>query len=247
MDADIAHMALEKNKSPIVISWSGGKDSSLMLQRIQNNDDFKIAELFTIVNKQTSRVGLHGIHEDLIRAQARSIGLTIRILYLSSDSTNSSYETLLDQYYNELQARNIFHVGFGDIFLQDLRSYRDQQLKRHHLKGIYPLWQCDTNLLAKEFVEAGFRSIICACDKKLFTPSIAGKDYSFELIDQLPSDVDPCGENGEFHSFVYDGPVCNYAIKVMIEEIVTKEYHFKCADGSIASNSFDFAHIKLQD
>lgn len=229
----------------ISISWSGGKDSSLMLQRILLDSKYKIVELHTLLNEDTQRVGLHGIHKDLITAQSLSIGLPIKFIYSKSSSTNDSYEQTMSTYYADCLSRNITHIAFGDIFLEDLKSYRDKLLFKSGLLGVYPLWKNDTTILSRQFVSSGFKAIICSSDPQKFTSTAAGSELDEVFLNTLPKHIDPCGENGEFHSFVFDGSIFNKRLNVKIGDIEKHDYEFDNEEGVKSKASFDFVELKL--
>tara|TARA_R110000868_G_scaffold355512_2_gene617034 strand:- start:412 stop:1140 length:729 start_codon:yes stop_codon:yes gene_type:complete len=237
------------NKNPtkkkLSVSWSGGKDSSYMLWSIMSQPEFDIIELHTVIDTNTQRVGLHGVHKDLIVAQAKSIGLSVTFIYLESSNTNEKYEETLKQYYADLNKRNIDFVAFGDNFLEDLKCYRDILLSEFHLKGIYPLWKMDTTTLAKSFIKEKFKSIICASDANKFPFVVAGRYFSNQLLSRIPDSVDPCGENGEFHSYVYNGPIFNHPIKIKKTGVVEKSYEYKDSDGKVQKSYFHFCNLQL--
>ncbi|MEQ6120650.1 ATP-binding protein [Reichenbachiella sp. MALMAid0571] len=228
----------------ISVSWSGGKDSSYMLWSILSQPDFDVVELHTVIDAKTQRVGLHGVHKDLIVAQAQSIGLPIRFIFLESGNTNEKYEETIKKYYTDLKKRNIDCVAFGDIFLEDLKKYRDNLLTGFNLEGIYPLWGMNTKDLAKQFIKENFKSIICAADADKFPFEIAGRHYSTQLLSSFPESVDPCGENGEFHSFVYNGSIFNHPICIKKTGIIEKFYEFKDSSGKIQKSYFHFCDLQ---
>ena len=216
-------------KPGISISWSGGKDSALALYYLRQSDDFDIVELHTVFNVENKRVGLHGIHENLIQKQADLLCIPLSRLYLETDSTTKAYEKLMHDHYKHLARQGIQHVMFGDIFLEDLKDFRDAMLRKSGLKGIYPLWQKNTHRLLKEFLDAGFESVLCAGDADKLPKELIGKPISSDL---LTLDVDPCGENGEYHSFVTQSPMFEGIIPVEIQGIKSKEYQYDLLDKS---------------
>lgn len=232
-------------KTPISVSWSGGKDATLALWQVLQDEQFEVAELHTLLNRDTQRVGLHGIRKALIEQQASQLGLPIHFLELHKDTSNASFEKVTGEYYKDLKARDIHHVMFGDIFLEDLKDYRNQLLSQHDLKGYYPLWQENTKKLAHKFIDLNFQTIICAANPNKFDFQVAGKNFSKALLDQFPSDIDPCGENGEFHSFVYEGPLFNNPIKITIGDVEVHEYHFKDDQGKEQTSRMEFVEVNL--
>jgi uncharacterized protein (TIGR00290 family) len=233
-------------KKKISVSWSGGKDSSLMLWHVLANEQFETVELHTLLNKEINRVGLHGTHKDLIQAQADSIGLTIKFIYTEASSNNTNYESAMNSYYSECKKIGISHIAFGDIFLEDLKSYRDVMLSENGLTGYYPLWKQKTDDLAHQFIDNRFKTIICASDSKKFRPSITGLEFNAQLLTMLPENVDPCGENGEFHSFCFDGPIYKNPIPIKLGEIETHHYNFLDENGDTIKSSFEFIDLSLR-
>lgn len=229
----------------ISIAWSGGKDSSLMLWKLMTQKTFEIIELHTAINSESHRVGLHGVHRELIEAQAKSIGLPIYFMEIEASSTNEKYEEATRAYYDSLQKRGIEYVAFGDIFLEDLKQYRDDLLSEFNLTGIYPLWTQSTQVLAEEFISLGFQSVICASDTSKFEQVLAGQHFTQQLVDHLPETVDPCGENGEFHSFVYNGPIFQTPLSIEKKEIREKTYHFKDSNNQEQASTFHFCDLKV--
>lgn len=216
-----------------------------MLQLILSNPQYEVVELHTVVDRDTERVGLHGVHKDLIEAQADSLGLPVNFITLPRDSTNNSYEKALGQYYGTLQSQRITNIGFGDIFLEDLKQYREKLLAPWSLNGCFPLWQHNTSILAEKFISTGFKAVICSANADLIPHGIAGKRFDQSLIQGLPVGVDPCGENGEFHSFVYDGPLFQNPINFKVREIVPHTYEYLNEDKKSTTTSFDFANLEL--
>lgn len=235
---------LNKKKTPISVSWSGGKDSALALWVVLQDSRFEVTELHTLINKETQRVGLHGIQKVLIERQASQLGFPIHFLELNKDTSNASFEKITSEYYQDLKARGIHHVMFGDIFLADLKIYRDQLLTKNELEGYYPLWQQDTRKLANQFIDLGFKTIICAANPDKFNFKVAGQLYTKQLLDQFSKDVDPCGENGEFHSFVYAGPLLKKPLDIEVGELEVHEYQFRNDQGKEQSSRMEFMEIR---
>lgn len=232
-------------KIPLAISWSGGKDSSMMLHHLMNDDQYEIVELHTAVSSETERVSMHGVSKELIRAQAESIGLPIHFISIAPDSSNANYEKALNTYYSSLKKQGINHIGFGDIFLEDLKAYRDQMLSNNGLTGIYPLWKKQTSNLAHFFLNNQFKTLICASKQSLFPKSICGKEYSKNMLETFSKEVDPCGENGEFHSYAFDGPIFKKSISVDVNEIKVHTYKHKLESGEEVKTAFEFADLTL--
>lgn len=236
-----------EGKEKISISWSGGKDSCYMLRKLLRLNKFDIVELHTTINAENKRVGMHGISMELIEAQAKSIGLPIRFLEIPSDNTNISFEQVILEYYKTLAKAGVTKVAFGDIFLTDLKVYRDHLLGAQGLQGLYPLWNVDTSSLPFDFLRAGFKAKVCAASRDLFKSPIVGKDLSDELFLMFPDNADLCGENGEYHSYVYDGPIFREEIHVSMKKIITKSYEFQDINGKDLTSHFLFADLRIDE
>jgi len=188
------------------MSWSGGKDSCLALHEIQKSSDYRVAALLTTITREYDRISMHGVRRALLERQATSLGLPLHQVLISKGANNEEYETAMAQAFNEYHQNGIDSVVFGDLFLEEIRAYRDQFLARHGMKGLYPVWQRNTTGFIKQFIELGFKAVLSCVDSKTLDKSFAGKTIDVDFISSLPANVDPCGENGEFHTFVYDGP-----------------------------------------
>lgn len=187
--------------------WSGGKDSAYCLQQALADVTIEVCCLITTINKNYNRISMHGIREALLDAQVKQIGLPLIKMYVTSDS-NNEYEQKLQEVLTDIKHKQIItHVIFGDIFLEDLKAYREKLLVTVGLKAIFPLWQMDTTQLAQTFIEVGFKTITCCVNDSLLDESYVGNEFDNAFISRLPKQVDPCGENGEFHTFCYDGPI----------------------------------------
>jgi len=194
-------------KERVVFCWSGGKDSSLALYKILNDDRYEVVALLTTCNEHFQRVSMHGVRIGLARRQAAEIGLPLDVIFLSQYPSNDEYESKMAQYLESKKTEGVSAVVFGDIFLEDLRKWRESNLAKVGLRGIFPLWRQDTKALIREFLDLGFGSILCCVSDAYFGEPDVGRLIDQSFIDALPLDVDPCGENGEFHSFAFKGPV----------------------------------------
>lgn len=203
-------------------SWSGGKDSSLALHRLLQNPAYEVCWLVTTLNNEANRISMHGVREQLLLMQAQSIGIPLYQIRLPEMPDMATYDRAMHRHYQHFKQLGITHAVYGDIFLQDLRDYRDARLAEAALTGLYPLWQEDTRLLIKEFIESGFKTVITCTQANL--GHLAGEEITPNLIAALPPEVDVCGENGEFHTFTYDGPLFNQPIPVVKGEKVFKAY-----------------------
>ena len=190
----------------ILLSWSGGKDSALALHEIRRSGDYEVAALLTTITEGTECVGMHGVRRELIARQGEALGVPLREIRIPPFPSNEVYEARMRSVLEEYAAQGVRTVGFGDLFLQDIRDYREMSLGRLGMHGLYPVWQRDTAALAREFVDLGFRAVLVCVDLRALDRSFAGRVLDRSLLDELPPTVDPCGENGEFHTFVFDGP-----------------------------------------
>lgn len=207
-----------------LFNWSSGKDSALALYKIVQNPDFEIECLVTSVNQEFQRVSMHGVRVDLLQAQAKSIGLPLKILQIPEMPTMEVYENVMTEALNELKDEGITHSVFGDIFLEDLRKYREDQLAKIGFQGVFPLWKIPTNQLIQEFITLGFKTIIVCVNERYLDKSFVGRIIDQNFINDLPDNVDVCGENGEFHTFTFDGPIFSEAIDFEVGEIVYRKY-----------------------
>jgi uncharacterized protein (TIGR00290 family) len=214
----------------ILFAWSGGKDSAMALYELQKAGGYEISTLLTTVTEGYNRISIHGVRHSLLNQQAQSLGLPLEKVYIAKKSSNIDYETRMRKKLLEYKARNVLSVAFGDIFLEDLRKYRERILSRIEMKAIFPVWKRDTAELSRSFIAAGFKAIITCVDSNLLAKSFAGKLFDQRLLFRLPPGVDPCGENGEFHSFVYDGPIFREKVAYKKGDIVCRENRFYYCD-----------------
>jgi uncharacterized protein (TIGR00290 family) len=211
----------------LTISWSGGKDSALALYRILLEGRHSVAGLHTVINKESHRVGLHGIPEEMVDEQARSIDLPLTKLYLKGRNRHADYVSLLQAYYHQCKMSGIEGVVFGDIFLEDLKNFRQALLEPFGLIPMFPLWKKDPELILDNFLAAGFKSLLCSANAAYFGEHQMGKTLDINFMNSLPQQVDPCGENGEFHTFVYDGPLFSYPVAFEPGQVVRHSYNYK--------------------
>lgn len=205
-------------------NWSGGKDSALALFKTLEENTHEVNSLFTSINQELNRISMHGVRKSMLIKQTQSIGLPLTLLELSNDVDMASYDYQMKQVMDSFLDQGYMVSVFGDIFLEDLRSYRDKKLAQVGLKGHYPLWKRNTTELIHEFIDLGFKTIIVAVNTSHLDKEFVGEELTLDLIREFPSKVDPCGENGEYHTFVYDGPIFNKPIKFNKGEIVQKVY-----------------------
>ena len=213
---------------PALMSWSGGKDSCLALYEIQKSSDYRIAALLTTVTRDYDRISMHGVRRVLLEKQAASLELPLDQVLISKGATNEEYETNLIGAVTMYSDQGIDSVVFGDLFLEDIKAYRDQFLARHGLRGIYPVWMRDTTEFIKEFIELGFKAVVTCVDSKALDQSFAGRIIDHDFLASLPVNVDPCGENGEFHTFVYDGPNFAQPVNFLVGETISRDGFWFC-------------------
>ena len=210
------------------MSWSGGKDSGLALYEIQRARDYEVVALLTTVTRDYDRISMHGVRRVLLERQAASLGLPLHEVFITKDATNQEYEARMEEAFAVYRGRGIDSVVFGDLFLEDVRDYRDQFLARHDMRGVYPVWLRDTTEFIREFISLGFKAVITCVDGKILDPSFAGMMIDEDFLSALPTRVDPCGENGEFHTFVFDGPVFTEAVRFSVGEKVERDSFWFC-------------------
>lgn len=189
----------------VLVAWSGGKDSALALHEIQKGG-LEIAALLTTVTEEYDRISMHGVRRVLLERQSRALGLPLEKVFIPPDTSNEVYEARMAAALAEYAEQGVTAVVFGDLFLEDIRAYREKQLSKMDLKACFPLWKKDSLELAREFLNLGFKAVITCVDSNVLDGSFAGRQFDEAFLAALPSTADPCGENGEFHSFVYDGP-----------------------------------------
>lgn len=204
-----------------LLSWSSGKDSAYALAEVRRADDIEIVGLLTTVSAAYDRVAMHGVRRELLERQAEAAGLPLLAIDLPTPCSNAQYEAALDVALARARADDIVHIIFGDLFLEDIRAYREQQLAAHWMTGVYPLWGRDTRQLARDMIASGLRARLACVDPRHLDRAFAGRVFDSALLDELPATVDPCGERGEFHTFAYRGPM--FACEIPIENGITIE------------------------
>lgn len=207
-----------------LFNWSSGKDSALALYKISQNPEFKIECLLTSVNQQYQRISMHGVRVELLEAQAKSLGLPLKIMQIPEMPTMETYEGVMNETLLELKNQGITHSIFGDIFLEDLRKYRETQLAKIDFEGVFPLWKIPTQDLIQEFIALEFKTIVVCVNERFLDKSFVGRIIDQDFINDLPENVDVCGENGEFHTFTFDGPIFSEPVSFEIGEIVYRKY-----------------------
>ncbi|ASZ09974.1 diphthine--ammonia ligase [Chitinophaga pendula] len=206
------------------INWSSGKDACYALWQLQQSRQYDIGCLFTVLNATHQRISMHGVRAALLDRQAEQIGIPLKKAWLEEHAGMEAYDELMQCHLAELSAQGMQHAVFGDIFLEDLKRYRETQLAKIGMQGIFPLWQQNTTELVKRFVADGFKAIIVCVNAKHLDASFAGRVIDETFLRDLPPGVDPCGENGEFHSFVFDGPLFRQPVPFQLGETVERTY-----------------------
>ncbi len=212
----------------ILLSWSGGKDSSLALYEIQKANSHRVAALLTTITEDYDRISMHGVRRTLLEQQADALGIPLKKILIPKDSTNAIYESRMRALLEEGLRAGIDTVAFGDIFLEDLKLYREKNLAQLGMRGLFPIWKRDSAELARTFINLGFKAVLVCVDTAILDPAFAGRPYNQELLRDLPANVDPCGENGEFHSFAFDGPIFKHKIDHTVGEVVQRDHYCFC-------------------
>ena len=207
------------------LNWSSGKDAAFALYKMQSQKDLKIEKLLTTLNSEVNRVSMHGVRKELLLKQANSIGLPIDIIELEGNVSMQTYNLKMNIAVLKLLEEGFTHSVFGDIFLEDLKKYREEQLARVGIQAVFPLWKQNTHQLISDFIASGFKAITVCVNANVLDRSFCGRIIDQKFVDDLPADVDPCGENGEFHTFVFDGPIFKNPIEFKKGEIVQRSYN----------------------
>jgi uncharacterized protein (TIGR00290 family) len=206
-----------------LLSWSSGKDSAWALHVLLHDPSVDVVGLFCTVNQEFERVAMHGVRVELLKQQANSAGLPLRIIEIPYPCSDSEYASAMAKFVETARRDNIECFAFGDLFLEDVRRYREERLDGTEIAPLFPLWNIPTQALSREMVEAGLRAVITSVDPKQISDKFAGREYNTSFLDDLPEGVDPCGEYGEFHSFVFDGPMFQNPIEVTVGETVQRD------------------------
>lgn len=223
-------------KEKVLFCWSGGKDSALALYKVILEDRYEILALLTTLNETLKRVSMHGVREELLKQQAISIGLPLVKMYVN-EGTNAEYENEMEVVLLEYKAKGVSKIIFGDIFLEDLRLYRENNLSKVGLHAEFPLWKKNTKELINEFIKLNFKTITCCVNDAYLNEYKVGVEVDSEFIKSLPENVDLCGENGEFHTFCYDGPIFKTPIRFLIGEKIYKPLEIKKMEGDLEKSA----------
>ncbi len=212
----------------VVMCFSGGKDSALALYALCGRDDCDVVALLTTVTAEYDRISMHGVRRSLLHEQARSLGIPLSEIFLSPAATNEEYEAKFAEMLERFRQKGVRTVAFGDIFLEDLREYRERQLAQLEMQCLFPIWKRDTRELIRTFLALGFGAVTTCVDPRVLDRSFVGREIDCAFLDQLPVGVDPCGENGEFHSFVFKGPLFENPVPFALGEIVLRDSFLFC-------------------
>jgi len=210
-------------KKRVLLSWSSGKDSAWALHALRQQDAFEVVGLFTTVNQAHDRVAMHAVRRELLMLQAQRAGLPLEVIEIPDPCSNEDYEVRMAAFVARCQQRKIDCFAFGDLYLEDIREYREQKLAGSGIDAIFPLWGLATDGLSQTMIDGGLRAHLTCVDPRRLDARFAGREFDRTLLDELPADVDPCGENGEFHSFVFAGPMFDGDIAVSLGEVVERD------------------------
>ncbi len=211
-------------KPKAIFNWSSGKDSALALYKTLKEDKFEITSLLTSINKEFQRISMHGVHVSLLEKQAASLDFNLIKMEIPQEPSMEEYSEIMNKTMTEIKSQGVTHSIFGDIFLEDLRKYREDQLKTIGIEAVFPLWKQNTSDLIREFLDLGFKTIVTCVNETYLDESFAGRIIDENFIKDLPKTVDPCGENGEFHTFTFDGPIFKNPVHFKIGETLKKTY-----------------------
>jgi uncharacterized protein (TIGR00290 family) len=210
-------------KKRTLLSWSTGKDSAWALYLLRQDPGIEILGLFTVMNEEFNRVSMHSTRRELLQRQADAVGLPLQTINLPDPCTNEQYDTIMRQFVTESAANEVKYMAFGDLLLEDIRQYREDQLKGTGIEPAFPLWGNPTRELAEHMLSAGLDAYVSSVDLKKLPLRFAGRKWSRELIAELPQDCDPCGENGEMHTIVVGGPMFRRPISISVGQIVERD------------------------
>jgi len=220
----------DKIRKRVLVAWSGGKDSAMALYELRKDRGYGIAALLTTITKDYDRISMHGVRRVLLEKQADSIGLQLEKVYITKNASNEEYEAKMENALMKYKRLGVSAIAFGDIFLEDVKEYRERNLSKIGMEAIFPIWGRNTAELAQKFIELGFKAIVTCVDSKFLDKKFVGRIYDNRFLRELPSGVDPCGENGEFHTFVYDGPMFRKRVEFKVGRVVLRENRFYFCD-----------------
>jgi uncharacterized protein (TIGR00290 family) len=225
---DDSHIQPSDEREPVLFCWSGGKDSAMALYTLLQQKEFRVVALLTTVTEGYDRISMHGVRRQLLHEQAKSIGLPLHEVLIPPSCVNPIYEARMEGAMRVYIDRGVRKVAFGDIFLEDLRAYREEKLARIGMTALFPLWKRDTRELIRFFQQERFRSVTVCVDPKILDRSFAGRELDESFFRDLPAAADCCGENGEFHTFAFDGPIFEEPVKFQVGEVVERDGFVFC-------------------
>jgi len=210
-------------RRPALLGWSSGKDSAYALHVLRAGGEYEVVGLVTTINEAFDRVAMHAVPRELLGLQAEAVGLPLWPVLIPWPCSNAQYEAAMAAVVARAVAEGVTHMAFGDLFLADIRAYREHQLEGSGLTPVFPVWRADTDALAREMLESGLRATLACVDPRALEPRFAGREFDAALLAELPAGVDPCGENGEFHTFAWDGPGFAHPVPVETSGVVERD------------------------
>jgi uncharacterized protein (TIGR00290 family) len=221
-----------------LLSWSSGKDSAWALHVLRQQSDIEVVGLLTTVNRLYQRIAIHAVRLELLRRQAEAVGLPLHIIELPYPCTNAEYEAAMEKFIAEAKQQGIECMAFGDLFLEDIKEYREAKLSGTGITPLLPIWRRPTDKLAREMIASGLRAVVTCVDPRQLEASFAGREFNEQFLRDLPANIDPCGERGEFHTFAFDGPMFREPVPIEVGEITERE-GFVYADLLLSENSYE--------
>jgi uncharacterized protein (TIGR00290 family) len=217
-------------RQKVLLSWSGGKDAALALYQLHRSEEHQVTGLLTTVTREYDRISMHGVRRVLLERQAKSVGLPLETVLISKSNSEEQYERAMRAVLEKQLAAGVTAVAFGDILLEDVRRYREDKLSSIGMEAVFPLRDRDTTELSHSFLRLGFEAVVTCVDSEALDPAFVGRDFDLQFLTDLPAGVDPCGENGEFHTFVYAGPVLHDTIPLARGKVVLRDNRFYYCD-----------------
>jgi len=212
----------------VALSWSGGKDCALALYEIQQHHQYEVTALLTLITQDYNRISMHGVRQVLLERQAEAVKLPLKKVFIPANCTSEIYAEIMEKEMHCLKGEGINRVAFGDIFLQDVREYREKNLSKVDMRAVFPLWGRNSRELVKSFINLGFKAIITTIDPRKLSKEFCGTVIDSAFLGALPQDIDPTGENGEFHTFVFDGPIFKKPVGFSVGEKVLRDGFWFC-------------------
>ncbi len=231
-------------KTKCVVSWSGGKDSALALNFLMVNNEIEVVALLTTFDTESEESQMHFVPMNLINKQANNLSLPLYITNVTAGKSNS-YEDEMQKAVEHFRLLDVTHFAFGDIYLENVKSYREELFSKLDMGLLFPLWEMSAQMLMQTFFDSGIKAKIIVCQSNKLESEYIGKDLTKELVESFPTDIDICGENGEYHTFVYDGPNFTKSVNFEIEKVEERTFTFKLLDGSSVSSHFYVSRFKI--